>query len=301
MPRQGVAVALNPVPVADLLAAAALDAALVMHLGKVYGMPLTRREAGQLILTICAQLAALMGAIWGVHLVASALKVASIGVSTLLTAGAQGALAWYATQVVGRAAGRYLVAGKSWGDSGAKRAVEHRRAARPRSILREARNPRAAARQRDALKAESTMLLLQLSARARTHRMRARRSEGLCAAAARSARTGRGAGTARIRSRTRIRRTLGHVRLLLALDGAAAEHAGASWSGTLLWICPAPTGRRTGARTGSSAARSSSCRPRAMTRRSASRPCARQARRGQHRQQDRAAVHARRMSPAVSA
>lgn len=137
---KGVAVALNPVPVADLLAAATLDAALVMHLGKVYGMPLTRREAGQLILTICAQLAALMGAIWGVHLVASALKVASLGVSTVLTAGAQGALAWYATQVVGRAAERYLVAGKSWGESGPKRAVQEIVARLDRdSILREAR------------------------------------------------------------------------------------------------------------------------------------------------------------------
>lgn len=138
---KGVAVALNPVPVADLLAAAALDAALVMHLGKVYGLPLTRREAGQLILTICAQLAALMGAIWGVHLVASALKVASVGVSTVLTAGAQGALAWYATQVVGRVAERYLVAGKSWGESGPKRVVQDIVAQLDRdSILREARD-----------------------------------------------------------------------------------------------------------------------------------------------------------------
>lgn len=138
---KGVAVALNPVPVADLLAAAALDAALVMHLGKVYGMPLTRREAGQLIATICAQLIALMGAIWGVHLVASALKVASAGLSTVLTAGAQGALAWYATLVVGRAAERYLVAGKSWGESGPKRAVQDIVAQLDRdSILREARD-----------------------------------------------------------------------------------------------------------------------------------------------------------------
>jgi GTPase len=137
---KGVAVALNPIPVADLLAAAALDAALVMHLGKVYGMPLTRREAGQLIATICAQLIALMGAIWGVHLVASALKVVSVGWSTLLTAGAQGALAWYATLVVGRAAERYLVAGKSWGESGPKRAVQDIVAQLDRdSILREAR------------------------------------------------------------------------------------------------------------------------------------------------------------------
>jgi small GTP-binding protein len=137
---KGVAVALNPVPVADLLAAAALDAALVMHLGRVYGLPLTRREAGTLIATICAQLAALMGAIWSVHLVASALKGLSAGVSTVVTAGAQGALAWYATELVGRAAERYLVAGKSWGDKGARRVVAEIVESLDRnSILREAR------------------------------------------------------------------------------------------------------------------------------------------------------------------
>lgn len=138
---KGVAVALNPVPVADLLAAASLDVALVLHLGKVYGMPLTRGEAGTLIATICAQLAALMGAIWGVHLVASALKGVSAGLSTVVTAGAQGALAWYATELVGRAAEKYLLQGKSWGEGGAKRAVADIVAGLDRdSILREARN-----------------------------------------------------------------------------------------------------------------------------------------------------------------
>ena len=138
---KGIAVALNPIPVADLLAAASLDVALVVHLGKVYGLPLTRSEAGTLIGTICAQLAALMGAIWGVHLVASALKGVSAGLSTLVTAGAQGALAWYATELVGRAAERYLLQGKSWGEQGAKRAVADIVASLDRdSILREARS-----------------------------------------------------------------------------------------------------------------------------------------------------------------
>jgi small GTP-binding protein len=137
---KGVAVALNPIPVADLLAAAALDAALVMHLGRVYGLPLTKSEAGSLIAVISAQLAALMGAIWGVHLVASALKGMSAGLSTVVTAGAQGALAWYATELVGRAAERYLVAGKSWGDKGPKRVVAEIVESLDRdSILREAR------------------------------------------------------------------------------------------------------------------------------------------------------------------
>ncbi len=137
---KSIAVALNPIPVADLLAAGALDAALVMHLARVYGLPITRREAGGLIGTICAQLAALMGAIWGIHLAASALKGLSAGMSTVLTATAQGALAWYATEIVGRAADRYLAAGKSWGELGAKRVVSDIVASLDRdSILREAR------------------------------------------------------------------------------------------------------------------------------------------------------------------
>jgi small GTP-binding protein len=138
---KGVAVALNPIPVADLLAAAALDAALVMHLGRVYGFPITKSEAGSLIAVISAQLAALMGAIWGVHLAASALKGMSAGLSTVVTAGAQGALAWYATELVGRAAEKYLVAGKSWGDKGPKRVVAEIIETLDRdSILREARD-----------------------------------------------------------------------------------------------------------------------------------------------------------------
>jgi small GTP-binding protein len=137
---KSLAVALNPIPVADLLAAGALDAALVMHLGRVYGLPLTRTEAGALIAVITAQLAALMGAIWGVHLVASALKGMSAGLSTMVTAGAQGALAWYATELVGRAAERYLVGGKSWGEKGPKRVVAEIVESLDRdSILREAR------------------------------------------------------------------------------------------------------------------------------------------------------------------
>lgn len=137
---KALAVALNPIPVADLLAAGALDAALVMHLGRVYGLPLTKSEAGALIAVISAQLAALMGAIWGVHLAASALKGFSAGLSTVVTAGAQGALAWYATELVGRAAEKYLVAGKSWGDKGPKKVVAEIVESLDRdSILREAR------------------------------------------------------------------------------------------------------------------------------------------------------------------
>jgi GTPase len=137
---KGVAVGLNPVPVADLVAAAGLDVALVVHLSRIYSLPLTKAEAGQLIGTICAQLAVLMSAIWGVHFLASALKGLSVGLSTALTAGAQGALAYYATLITGRAAERFLQNGKSWGELGPKRVVEDILASLDRdSVLRDAK------------------------------------------------------------------------------------------------------------------------------------------------------------------
>ncbi|MGI9265375.1 MAG: DUF697 domain-containing protein [Gammaproteobacteria bacterium] len=121
---KGVGVAFNPVPVVDLLAAAAIDAGMVVHLSRLYGLPLTRREAGSLISVVVTQMAALMGTVWAVHLVSSALKLGTGGMSVMLTAGAQGAVAYYGTYVVGRAAERYFAQGKSWGDGGPQLVIE---------------------------------------------------------------------------------------------------------------------------------------------------------------------------------
>ena len=111
-------VAINPVPLADLLAAAGTDVTMVIHLGEIYGFRLSRREAARLLLTISAQWLALMGSYWGLNLVSSALKTASVGLSTTLTATAQGALAWYATYLTGQMAQTWFAKGKSWGESG---------------------------------------------------------------------------------------------------------------------------------------------------------------------------------------
>jgi len=121
---KGIAVALNPIPIADMLAAVATDAAMVVHLGRVYGLPINRGEAGSLLKTIFTQLVFLMGTVWSMNLVASALKGVSLGLSTVVTAGAQGAVAWYGTYVVGKAAEQYFVQGKSWGEGGPKRVVQ---------------------------------------------------------------------------------------------------------------------------------------------------------------------------------
>jgi len=122
---KGIAVALNPMPVADLLAAAAIDVSMVIHLSRIYGLPMSKSEAGDLIKTIAAQMLILYATFWAMHLASSALKIGTAGLSTIVTGVAQGAVAWYSTLVVGRVAEDYLVKGKSWGETGPKLTVQN--------------------------------------------------------------------------------------------------------------------------------------------------------------------------------
>ena len=119
----GVMVAANPIPVADLLAAAGTDIALIIHLGEVYGFQPSRMESARLLLSIASQITVLMGSYWGVNLVSSALKTLSGGLSAGFTVGAQGLLAYYATFVTGQAAKHYFAQGKQWGGDGPKSVI----------------------------------------------------------------------------------------------------------------------------------------------------------------------------------
>ena len=65
-----------------------------------------------------------MGRVWALHFVSSELKMGTAGLSTLVTASAQGAIAYYSTYVVGKIAADYLAKGKSWGEGGPKQVVE---------------------------------------------------------------------------------------------------------------------------------------------------------------------------------
>jgi small GTP-binding protein len=121
---KGVAVGFNPIPVLDLFAAAAIDIAMVSHLSKVYGLPMSKNETGELVRTILAHLILLMGTTWAVNLIASTLKLGTGGFSTLLTGVTQGAISWYSTLVVGKVAEAWLLNGKSWGDAGPKMVVQ---------------------------------------------------------------------------------------------------------------------------------------------------------------------------------
>lgn len=120
---KAVGVAVNPLPAVDLLALAA-DSGMVLHLSKVYGIELTRHEAGKLIRTIALQTGLLMGTVYGVQVLSSVLKGLTGGLSTVLTAGAQAGVAFYGSYVIGKAAQQYFAQGESWGSSGAKAVIE---------------------------------------------------------------------------------------------------------------------------------------------------------------------------------
>jgi len=121
---KALAVAANPIPVADLVTAAGLDASLVIHLSRLHGLEMNKREAGDLVGVIATQLAALMGASWAVNALSSILKAGTAGLSTFFTAAAQGSIAYYATIVLGRVTEEWLAQGKSWGQRGPKVVVQ---------------------------------------------------------------------------------------------------------------------------------------------------------------------------------
>ena len=120
---KAVGVAVNPIPAVDLLALAA-DASMVVHLSRTYGIDITRHQAGELVRTIAVQTGVLMGAVYGVQALSSLLKGLTAGFSTILTAGAQGAVAYYGSYVIGKAAEHYFAQGASWGEAGAKPVIE---------------------------------------------------------------------------------------------------------------------------------------------------------------------------------
>lgn len=120
---KAIGVAINPIPVVDLLALAA-DGSMVVHLSHVYGIAMTRHQAGELIRTIAVQTGLLMGTVYGVQALSSVLKGLTAGISTVITAGAQGGVAYYGSYVIGKAAERYFAQGASWGEAGAKHVIE---------------------------------------------------------------------------------------------------------------------------------------------------------------------------------
>lgn len=121
---KAVAVALNPVGVADILGGTAVDATMVVTLANIYGLELTVTHAHKLVRSILASAGLVMMGELFVHLSYSLFKAATWGAGTVLTAVPQGAAAGYGSYIVGHAAKHYFEHGASWGREGPKQVVK---------------------------------------------------------------------------------------------------------------------------------------------------------------------------------
>jgi small GTP-binding protein len=134
---KGAAVAINPIPVADLAGGLAVDVTMIVALSRVYGLPLTRRTATSLVRDMVAALGAVGAVKVAGHFLAGGMKSLLAGV-TVLSGGlaapltalgygaiglAQGAASAAISYVLGRAAKVYLQQGCQWGPRGIKTIV----------------------------------------------------------------------------------------------------------------------------------------------------------------------------------
>jgi small GTP-binding protein len=120
---KAIAVAYNPIAVADVLGGIAVDATMVVTLGRIYGIPMSLNNARSLASSIAksAGLVTVFEAL--VSWASSAFKALTVGAGTVLTHVPQGAAAGFGSYIVGQAARYYFQHGASWGDESAKQVV----------------------------------------------------------------------------------------------------------------------------------------------------------------------------------
>ncbi|MDZ4658103.1 MAG: GTP-binding protein [Bythopirellula sp.] len=121
---KSLAVALNPLPVIDVLGGSAIDATMVVTLGRIYGMSITTSNARDLVTSILKAAGWVMLSEAAVSYASSVFKALTVGFGTVATALPQGAAAGYGSYIVGQAARHYFQHGASWGDESPKQVVK---------------------------------------------------------------------------------------------------------------------------------------------------------------------------------
>lgn len=122
---KSVLVAANPVAVADIVGGMTVDLIMIRSLARLYGLPMTGHEAGQLWQAIAFSSAGLaLGELgtslfWGLGKSAAILTAPLGGITAFAGAAiAQGTLAGYGSYRVGKATQIYLQQGCTWGPDG---------------------------------------------------------------------------------------------------------------------------------------------------------------------------------------
>ena len=131
---KSIAIAANPIAVLDVMGGAATDLVMIRSLARLYGLPMTRYEAGKLLKAILFSSGGLLlgevgsSVLLGVGKSAAAVATAFDGVSGFMTYGsaaiAQATLAGFGSYRVGKAAQIYLEQGCTWGEQGADTVIQ---------------------------------------------------------------------------------------------------------------------------------------------------------------------------------
>ncbi len=138
---KAIGVALNPVPVGDVLGGSAVDVTMVVTLAHVYGISLTWNNARKLIESIAKAAGWVVVGEMATHIAATLFKGLTFGTGTVLTALPQGAAAGYGSFIVGQAAKFYFEHGASWGDEAPKTVVSRiLEATDKQSVLQQLKN-----------------------------------------------------------------------------------------------------------------------------------------------------------------
>lgn len=122
-------VAINPIPLVDMLGGAIIDLVMIRSLARLYGLPITSYEAGKLWKTIFTST--------GTFLLSEVATTTLIGIGKIsawgsfsdftLYAGSsitQGSIAGYTLYLIGKAAQTYLQQGCTWGPLGPSTVIE---------------------------------------------------------------------------------------------------------------------------------------------------------------------------------
>lgn len=130
---KAVAVAVNPLLLADVIGGVTVDIGLVISLSRLYGLPMTQQEALKLLQTIAISTGSLSISELIITLGMSSLK-SILGATGLATGGlslapyfsvalTQATVAGVATYAIGQVTRTYLINGATWGDQSPKTAI----------------------------------------------------------------------------------------------------------------------------------------------------------------------------------
>lgn len=132
---KAVAIALNPVTVADILSGAVIDVATILTLSRLYGIQMTQAGAVDLLQKIAISMGGITAGELMANLGLSSLK-GLLGITAPATGGlslapylsvavTQGAVAGLSSYGIGQVTKAYLANGASWGEEGPKAVVSH--------------------------------------------------------------------------------------------------------------------------------------------------------------------------------